>query len=84
MFNKKGESQMFGKNKNAILSTTLIVKVRKYKDNQPFFSLYDTPSMADQNKADEVVTKLNDLEQYNVQEIKEGWQTEYYSVPMTL
>jgi len=84
MFNKKGESQMFGKDKNAILTTTLIVKVRKYKDNQPFFSLYDTPSMADQNKADEVVTKLNDLEQYNVQEIKEGWQTEYYSVPMTL
>ena len=75
---------MFGKDKNAILTTTLIVKVRKYKDNQPFFSLYDTPSMADQNKADEVVTKLNDLEQYNVQEIKEGWQTEYYSVPMML
>ena len=75
---------MFGKDKNAILTTTLIVKVRKYKDNQPFFSLYDTPSMADQNKADEVVTKLNDHEQYNVREIKEGWQTEYYSVPMTL
>ena len=75
---------MFGKNKQAILTTTLIVKVRKYKDNQPFFSLYDTPSMADQNKADEVVDKLNDLEKYNVQEIKEGWQTEYYSVPMTL
>ena len=75
---------MFGKDNNSILTTTLIVKVRKFKDNQPFFSLYDTPSMADQNKADEVVTKLNDLEQYNVQEIKEGWQTEYYSVPMTL
>jgi len=75
---------MFGKNKNAILSTTLIVKVRKYKDQQPFFSLYNPPSMADQNKANEVVKKLNDLEQYNVQEIKEGWQTEYYSVPMTL
>ena len=75
---------MFGKNKNAILSTTLIVKVRKYKDQQPFFSLYNPPSMADSNKADEVVDKLNDLEKYNVQEIKEGWQTEYYSVPMTL
>jgi len=84
MSNYKGESQMFGKDKNAILTTTLIVKVRKYKDNQPFFSLYDTPSMADQNKADEVVTKLNDLEQYNVQEIKEGWQTQYYALPMTL
>ena len=84
MFNNTGESKMFGKNKNAILSTTLIVKVRKYKDQQPYFTLYSPPSMADQNKANEVVSKLNDLEQYNVQEIKEGWQTEYYSVPMTL
>jgi hypothetical protein len=84
MFNYKGDSKMFGKNKNAILSTTLIVKVRKYKDQQPYFTLYSPPSMADQNKANEVVDKLNDLEQYNVQEIKEGWQTEYYSVPMTL
>jgi len=84
MFNNKGESQMFAKNKNAILSTTLIVKVRKFKDNEPYFSLYNPPSMADQNKANEVVTKLNDLEQYNVQDIKEGWQTEYYSVPMML
>ena len=75
---------MFGKNKNAILSTTLIVKVRKYKDQQPYFTLYSPPSMADQNKANEVVKKLNDLEQYNVQDIKEGWQTEYYSVPMML
>ena len=75
---------MFGKNKNAILTTTLIVKVRKYKDQQPYFSLHNPPSMADETKANEVVSKLNDLEQYNVQEIKEGWQTEYYSVPMTL
>ena len=75
---------MFGKNKNAILSTTLIVKVRKFKDQEPFFSLYNPPSMADQTKADEVVDKLNDLEQYNVQDQKEGWQTEFYSVPMTL
>ena len=75
---------MFGKNKNAILTTTLIVKVRKYKDQEPFFSLYSPPSMADQTKADEVVDKLNDLEKYNVQEIKDGWQTEFYSVPMTL
>ena len=84
MFNNTGESKMFGKNKDAILSTTLIVKVRKYKNQEPFFSLYNPPSMADKPKADEVVHKLNDLEQYNVQEIKEGWQTEYYSVPMTL
>ena len=75
---------MFGKNKNAMLITTLIVKVRKYKDQEPFFSLYNPPSMADQTKADEVVDKLNDLEQYNVQDQKEGWQTEFYSVPMTL
>ena len=84
MFNNNGESKMFGKNKNAILTTALIVKVRKYKDQQPFFSLYTPPSMADKSKADEVVDKLNDLEQYNVQDQKEGWQTEYYSVPMTL
>ena len=75
---------MFGKDKNAMLTTTLIVKVRKYKDQEPFFSLYSPPSMADQNKAVEVVDKLNNLEEYNTQEIKEGWQTEYYSVPMTL
>ena len=84
MFNNKGESKMFGENKNTLLSTTLIVKVRKYKDQQPYFTLYSPPSMADQNKANEVVKKLNDLEQYNVQDIKEGWQTEYYSVPMML
>ena len=75
---------MFGEKKNAILTTTLIVKVRKYKTDQPYFTLYSPPSMADETKAKEVVDKLNDLEQYNVQEIKEGWQTEYYSVPMTL
>ena len=75
---------MFGEKKNTMLTTTLIVKVRKYKNEQPYFSLYSPPSMADETKAKEVVTKLNDLEQYNVQEIKEGWQTEYYSVPMTL
>ena len=84
MFNKKGESQMFGKDKNAILTTTLIVKVRKYKNEQPYFYLYSPPSMADETKANEVVKKLNDLEQYNVQEIKEGWQTQYYTLPMTL
>ena len=84
MFNNTGESQMFGKDKNAILTTTLIVKVRKYKDQQPYFTLYSPPSMADKNKANEVVTKLNDLEEYKTQEIKEGWQTQYYALPMTL
>jgi len=75
---------MFGKNKNAILSTTLIVKVRKYKDQQPRFSLHIPPSLADETKARELVEKLNDVEQYNTADIKEGWQTEYYAVPMTL
>ena len=63
---------MFGKNKNAILSTTLIVEVRKYKDEKPYFSLYSPPSMADETKAKEVVEKLNELEQYKVDEIKKG------------
>ena len=75
---------MFGKNKNTILSTTLIVRVRKYKNQQPFFSLHNPPSMADETKAREVVEKLNDLEQYNVQDKKEGSQTEYYAVNMAL
>ena len=75
---------MFGKNKNPIHSTTLIVKVRKYKDQQPRFSLHIPPSLADETKARELVEKLNHVEQYNTDDIKEGWQTEFYSVPMTL
>ena len=75
---------MFGKNKDTILHTYLIVKVRKYKNQQPYFSLHNPPSMANETKAREVVEKLNDLEQYNVQDIKEGWQTQYYAVNLTL
>ena len=75
---------MFGKNKNAILSTTLIVKVRKFKDQEPYFSLYSTPSMASEENARDVVEKLNAVEKYNTEDKKEGWQTEYYAVPMTL
>ena len=75
---------MFGKNKNAILSTTLIVKVRKYKDQQPRFSLHVPPSLADETKAKELVEKLNEVEQYNTEEIKEGWQAQYYALPMIL
>ena len=75
---------MFGKNKNAILSTTLIVKVRKYKDQQPRFSLHIPPSLADETKARELVEKLNDVEEYNIEDKKEGWQTQYYAVDMTL
>ena len=84
MFNNKGESKMFGKNKNAIMTTTLIVKVRKYKDQQPRFSLHIPPSLADETKARELVEKLNDVEEYNTEDKKEGWQTEFYSVPMIL
>ena len=72
---------MFGKNKQAILYTHLIVKVRKYKNEQPYFGLYDTPSMADETKAKETVEHLNKLAELKTQD---GWQEEYYSVPMTL
>ena len=72
---------MFGKNKNAILHTYLIVKVRKYEDQQPWFSLYNTPAIADQNKATETVEKLNSLAELTKEK---GWQEEYYSVSMTL
>ena len=49
---------MFGKDKNSILYTYLIVKVRKYKDQQPYFSLYSTPAIADETKARLTVEKL--------------------------
>jgi len=72
---------MFGKNKDAILHTHLIVKVRKYKSTEPYFSLYTVPAIADETKARESVEKLNELAQL---ENKDGWQEEYYSVSMTL
>ena len=72
---------MFGKNKKAILYTHLIVKVRKYEDQQPWFSLYNTPAIANEEKAREVVEKLNSLAKLNKEK---GWQEEYYSVSMTL
>ena len=72
---------MFGKNKNAILHTYLIVKVRKYEDQQPWFSLYNTPAIANQTKATETVEKLNSLAELTKEK---GWQEEYYSVSMTL
>ena len=59
---------MFGKNKTAILTTTLIVKVRKYKNNQPYFSLYNPPSMANEENARDVVEKLNAVEKYNTED----------------
>jgi len=72
---------MFGKNKNAFLTTNLIVKVRKYKDQQPYFSFHSTPSMADETKARATAEKLNELAELDKEE---NWQEEYYSVPMTL
>ena len=72
---------MFGKDKNAILHTHLIVKVRKYKDTQPYFSLYTVPAIADETKARESVEKLISLAEL---EKSDGWQEEYYSVSMTL
>ena len=72
---------MFGKDKNAILHTHLIVKVRKYKDTQPYFSLYTVPAIADETKARESVEKLNSLAELDKQD---GWQEEFYSVSMTL
>ena len=72
---------MIGKDKNAILTTNLIVKVRKYQNEQPYFSLYSMPAIADETKAREAVEKLNSLAEL---EKKDGWQEEYYSVSMTL
>ena len=72
---------MFGKEKHTILTTNLIVKVRKYKNTEPYFSLYTVPAIADETKAREAVEKLNSLAEL---ENKDGWQEEYYSVNMTL
>ena len=81
---RKRGNKMFGEKKNAILTTTLVIKVRKYKDQQPYFTLNSPPSYADENDAKEVVENLNKVERKNYQDIKDGWQTEFYSVPMTL
>ena len=72
---------MFGTNKKAILFTHLIVKVRKYKDQEPYFSLYSTPAIADETKARDTVEKLNSLAEL---ENKDGWQEQYYSQSITL
>ena len=72
---------MFGKEKHTILHTHLIVKVRKYKNTEPYFSLYTVPAIADDAKAVDTVEKLNSLAEL---ENKDGWQEEYYSVSMTL
>jgi hypothetical protein len=72
---------MFGRNKQAILFTHLIVKVRKYKDQEPYFSLYSTPAIADETKARDTVEKLNSLAEL---ENINGWQEQYYCQSITL
>ena len=72
---------MFGVKKNALLFTHLIIKVRKYKDDQPYFSLYSVPAIADETKAREAVEKLNSLAELNKEK---GWQTEYYCQSLSL
>jgi len=73
---------MFGKDKSAILTTNLIVKVRKYKNEQPYFSFHTMPAIANEENARATAKKLNELVKLESQE--ENWQEEYYSVPMTL
>ena len=72
---------MFGKNKQAILYTHLIVKVRKYRNEQPYFSFHDMPAIADETKARLTVEKLNELADL---EKEENWQVQYYTVPLTM
>tara|TARA_R100001143_G_scaffold372_1_gene1066 strand:+ start:113 stop:331 length:219 start_codon:yes stop_codon:yes gene_type:complete len=72
---------MFGINKNAFLTTNLIVKVRKYKNEKPYFSFHEMPAIADTTKARLTVEKLNELVKISPEE---NWQEEYYSVPLTL
>ena len=73
---------MFGRNKNVDLVTNLLVKVRKYKNEQPYFSFHSMPAIADKENARATVEKLNELVKLEPQE--KEWQTEYYSVPLTL
>ena len=72
---------MFGRNKNAILYTHLIVKVRKYKNENPYFSFHSMPAIADETKARLTVEKLNELAKISPEQ---DWQEEFYSVPLTM
>ncbi len=72
---------MFGKNKNAILYTHLIIRVRKYKDDKPYFSFHSMPAIADETKARLTVEKLNELADLSVEE---NWQEQFYTVPLTM
>jgi hypothetical protein len=70
---------MFGKKENSIVSTHLIVKVRKYHNLKPSFYLEST--IADDTEADSVVEKLNDIAEIQKEE---NVQEQYYSVQITL
>ena len=70
---------MFGKNKNAIMYTHLIIRVRKYMEQNPNFYLEST--VADSTKAQSVVDKLNDLATLQKEE---NTKTQYYSIQITL
>ena len=73
---------MFGKDKQAILYTHLIVKVRKFKNEQPYFSFHEMPAIADETKARLTVEKLNEL--VEIEGVEEGHQIQYYTVPLTM
>jgi len=70
---------MFGKREGTIVSTHLIIKVRKYYDQNPSFYLDST--IADSVKAQSVVDKLNDIA--TIQK-EENTVERYYSVQITL
>ena len=70
---------MFGKKENSIVSTHLIVKVRKYHNLKPSFYLEST--IADDIEANSVVEKLNDIAEIQKED---NLQEQYYSVQITL
>jgi hypothetical protein len=70
---------MFGKKENSIVSTHLIIKVRKYHNLKPSFYLEST--IADDTEANSVVEKLNDIAEIQKEE---NVQEQYYSVQITL
>ena len=70
---------MFGKKENSIVSTHLIVKVRKYHNLKPSFYLDST--IADDTKAQSVVDKLNDIA--DIQKEKNIIE-KYYSIQITI
>jgi|TARA_Y100000294_G_C8540913_1_gene331126 hypothetical protein len=70
---------MWGKNLNA--RTNLIVRVRKYKNEKPYFSLHINPAIADETKARLTAEKLNELAEIDK---VDNWQEQFYSVPLTM